>query len=77
VVLHLVAEVAACDVEQRASLDVRGADQLAHVPAPRVSPSTSFSVNVYVWSGKWPQKMIAYDQTLRTTFATTFAVRVV
>ncbi len=33
VVLDLVAEVAADDVEQRAAVDVRRADELAHVPA--------------------------------------------
>ena len=27
--------------------------------APRCSSSTSSWLNVYVWSGKWPQKMIA------------------
>jgi len=27
--------------------------------APRVSSLVSSWLNVYVWSGKWPQKMIA------------------
>ena len=40
---------------------------------PRVSPSTSDWLNVYVWSGKWPQKMMACDHRLRTTFAVTLA----
>ena len=26
-------------------------------------------MNVYVWSGKWPQKMIAFDHTLRMMLA--------
>ena len=37
VVLDLVAEVAAGDVEQRASLDVRGPRQLAHVPTAAIA----------------------------------------
>src|SRR5215204_580827 len=41
--------------------------------APRDSSSTSSWLNVYVWSGKWPQKMIACDQRLRTMLAVKFA----
>ena len=44
--------------------------------APRDSSSTSSSVNMNVWSGKWPQKMITFDQTLRTTLATALAASV-
>ena len=41
--------------------------------APRLSSAASSSVNVYAWSGKWPQKMIAFDQMLRMKFAVRFA----
>src|SRR5580700_3322008 len=43
---------------------------------PRVSCSTSAWLNVYVWSGKCPQKMIEYAHTLRTMFAVKFAASV-
>ena len=37
--------------------------------SPRVSPSTISSVKVSVPSGKWPQKITAWAQTLRTALA--------
>ena len=76
VVLDLVAQVAADHVEQRAALDVGRAESWRTYQPPRDSSSTSSWLNVYVWSGKWPQKMIAFDHTLRTMFAVKLALRV-
>src|SRR3954468_19709750 len=43
---------------------------------PCVSSAVSSWENVYVWSGKCPQKMIACDHRLRTTLAAASAVSV-
>ncbi len=43
---------------------------------PRDSPSVSSSVNSWVPSGKWPQKMIMNAHTLRTAFAVRLPVNV-
>ena len=42
--------------------------------SPRVSPSTISSVKVSAPSGKWPQKITAWAQTLRTALAVKGAV---
>ena len=52
VVLDLVAEVAAHHVEQRAALEVGGAEDLSQVPLRRVSSSSSSSVKWRAPSGK-------------------------
>jgi hypothetical protein len=44
--------------------------------APRLSSSVSSWLNVYVWSGKWPQKMIECAHTLRITLAVASAISV-
>jgi hypothetical protein len=59
VVLDLVAEVAADDMEEGSALDVRRAISWRIYQVPFVSSATSSWLKVYVWSGKWPQKMIA------------------
>ena len=64
-------------MEEPAALDVRRAEELAHVPAALALVVDLVLANVYVWSGKWPQKMIAFDQKLRTTLAVTSAHTVV
>ena len=44
--------------------------------SPLVSPSIERFSKVSTPSGKWPHRMIEFDQRLRTTLAVTLAARV-
>ena len=68
-VLDLERQVAAQNVEELAAGQVCRPEDLAEVPLPRVSSSVSSIGELLDALGKWPQKMIMYDQMLRIRLA--------